>query len=149
MVCLRGVSQRGATMGSMAFGQASGPPASRRQVDELLALVNAAGFDDFRDARHPLGFTQRQAAGKFTRDEADTFIESLSAESADQPSSADEVDVSPDTAQTPGSRSKPTRSGPVTAAERKAAAQARTIRSMPSELLAGELQRRGWAVIEP
>lgn len=136
-------------MGAMAFGQASGPPASRRQVDELLALVNAAGFDDFRDARHPLGFTQRQAAGKFTRDEADAFIESLTAESDDRPSGIDEPALSPDAARVQGPRSSSTRSGPVTAAERKAASQARTIRSMPSELLAGELQRRGWAVIEP
>jgi hypothetical protein len=61
----------------MAFGQASGPPASARQVDELLRLLQAAGHRDFRDARGPMGFTQRQAAGKFTRDEAAAFVDQL------------------------------------------------------------------------
>ena len=49
----------------MAFGQQSGPPASSRQVQELLALVQGAGHSDFRDARGPMGFTQRQAGGRF------------------------------------------------------------------------------------
>jgi hypothetical protein len=61
----------------MAFGQQSGPPASSEQVRELLALLNDAGHTDFRDARGPMGFTQRQAAGKFTRDEAAAFIARL------------------------------------------------------------------------
>ena len=64
----------------MAFGQQSGPPATARQLRELLDLVNAAGHSDFRDARGPLGFTQRQAGGKFTRDEADAFIAQLEQE---------------------------------------------------------------------
>jgi len=58
----------------MAFGQQSGPPASAKQVRELLALLHDAGHTDFRDARGPMGFTQRQAAGKFTSAEADAFI---------------------------------------------------------------------------
>ena len=33
-----------------------------------------AGFETFREARYPMDFTQRQAGGKFTRDEADEFI---------------------------------------------------------------------------
>ena len=61
----------------MVFGQQSGPPASSRQVQELLALVKEAGHADFRDARGPMGFTQRQAAGKFTRDEVASFIDRL------------------------------------------------------------------------
>ena len=61
----------------MAFGQSSGPPATARQIRELLDLLEAAGHTDFRDARGPLGFTQRQAGGKFTRDEADAFIAQL------------------------------------------------------------------------
>ena len=61
----------------MAFGQQSGPPASATQVQELLALLKDAGHSDFRDARGPMGFTQRQAGGKFTRDEAAAFITQL------------------------------------------------------------------------
>src|SRR4051795_2210678 len=61
----------------MAFGQQSGPPATHRQVQELLGLLQEAGHVDFRDARGPMGFTQRQAGGKFTRDEADAFIAQL------------------------------------------------------------------------
>jgi hypothetical protein len=61
----------------MAFGQASGPPATGKQVRQLLDLLAAAGHHDFRDARGPMGFTQRQAGGKFTHDEAQAFIEQL------------------------------------------------------------------------
>lgn len=67
----------------MAFGQSPGPPASARQVQELLALLRDAGHADFRDARGPMGFTQRQGAGKFTRDEADALIEQLQDTSPD------------------------------------------------------------------
>ena len=61
----------------MAFGQQAGPPASPREVQKLLTLLQDAGHTDFRDARGPMGFTQRQAAGKFTRDEAAAFIAQL------------------------------------------------------------------------
>lgn len=61
----------------MAFGQQAGPPAPARQLQELLALLQAAGYAGFRDARGPMGFTQRQAGGKFTRDEAAAFIDQL------------------------------------------------------------------------
>ena len=61
----------------MAFGQQSGPPASAKQVQELLGLLKEAGHTDFRDARGPMGFTQRQAAGKFTREEVVAFIDQL------------------------------------------------------------------------
>ncbi len=69
----------------MAFGQQLGPPASTRQVQELLELIQAAGHVDFRDARGPMGFTQRQAAGKFTRDEAATYIDRLTGEAPEEP----------------------------------------------------------------
>ena len=65
--------------GNVAFGQHAGPPASSRQVNELLELLHAAGHDGFRDARGPMRFTQRQAAGKFTRAEADELIARLQA----------------------------------------------------------------------
>src|SRR3954464_13266385 len=72
----------------MAFGQQSGPPASAKQVQDLLALLQAAGHSDFRDARGPMGFTQRQAAGKFTRDEVAAFIEQLEADPDPGPAAA-------------------------------------------------------------
>jgi hypothetical protein len=61
----------------VAFGQQSGPSASAKRVQELLMLLQDAGHTDFRDARGPMGFTQRQAAGKFTRDEVAAFIDRL------------------------------------------------------------------------
>jgi hypothetical protein len=109
----------------MAFGQQSGPPASHGQLKELLTLLNQAGHTDFRDARGSLGFTQRQAGGKFSRDEAQAFI--------DQLQEAEDAGV---------------------AVERPAARVAlsaveRNLRGLPAEALAAELQRRGWIVIEP
>lgn len=107
-------------------------------------LLQEAGHSDFRDARGPMGFSQRQGNGKFTRDEADAFIEQLMAEAehADAPTTD-----GPGRAERPATARAPR--APVTAAERTAATQARSIAKMPSELLAAELQRRGWAVIEP
>ena len=110
----------------MAFGQQAGPPASGRQVQELLALLQDAGHTDFRDARGPMGFTQRQAAGKFTRDEAQAFIDQLQ-------QAAHEGGAPPAPA------GRPAR---LTAAEK-------ALRDLPAETLAAELQRRGWIVIEP
>lgn len=110
----------------MAFGQQSGPPATARQVQELLSLLQEAGHADFRDARGPMGFTQRQANGKFTRDEATAFIEQLQ-EAAEGDGDAP-VEAAP-----------PVR---LTAAER-------ALRNVPTQTLAAELQRRGWIVMEP
>lgn len=112
-------------VGSMAFGQQSGPPASAKQVQELLTLLQEAGHADFRDARGPMGFTQRQANGKFTREEAGAFIDQLH-EAAD--GNDERVDAP-----------QPVR---LTAAEQ-------ALRRVPTEQLAAELQRRGWIVIEP
>lgn len=69
-------------------------------------------------------FTQRQAAGKFTRAEADELIDRLKAASDDDAASP----------------AAPTRR--LTKAEQ-------LLRSLPAEELAGELQRRGWLVVEP
>jgi hypothetical protein len=46
----------------MGKPQKEGPPASTRQVRELLAFLNDAGHTDFRDARRPMGFTQQLMA---------------------------------------------------------------------------------------
>lgn len=76
----------------MAFGQASGPPASHKDVQRLEELLAQAGFASFREARHPYGLTQRQAAGKFTRDEALALIERLEGEATfAAPAPADEL----------------------------------------------------------
>lgn len=115
----------------MTFGKQSGPPATARHVGELLALVQQAGHTDFRDARGALGLTQRQAAGKFTRDEADALIETLQ--------QVVEQDVAVDVVRPVG----PTRE------ETQDAAQAARLRGIRTEVLAGELQRRGWIVVEP
>ena len=109
----------------MAFGQSSGPPATAAQLRELLELLNAAGHEDFRDARGPMQFTQRQAGGKFTRTEADELIARLQAEAQ----GASEAPASP--------------------VPRRLSRTEQLLRDIPAEQLAGELQRRGWLVVEP
>jgi hypothetical protein len=113
-----------ARLHAMAFGQHSGPPASAKQMKELLALLMDVGHTDFRDARGPMGFTQRQAAGKFTRDEADAFIARLQ---------GNELDASALTA----------------APAARLSAQEQLMRNLPADQLAIELRRRGWTVTEP
>lgn len=137
----------------MAFGQQSGPPATHRQLQDLLELVIEAGHTDFRDARGPLGLTQRQANGKFTRDEADALIAQLQAGGGDvdptEPTDRRGAarTTAPATAKPSGD---PGPSGAVAAARaRREAEWTRKLRDAPVELLAAELQRRGWAVMEP
>ena len=108
----------------MAFGQQLGPPASVTQLRELLTLLKNEGHTDFRDARGPMGFTQRQAAGKFTRDEATEYIDRLQNTEIDE-------------------------SSPVAATTERLSAQDQMMRRMPVEQLAAELQRRGWIVTKP
>jgi hypothetical protein len=110
----------------MAFGQSSGPPATGKQVQRLEVLLLEAGHVDFRDARGPLGLTQRQAAGRFTREEADALIERLEQEAG--------TDDPPVTARPPVPIRPPAN---------------RQLRDVPDDVLAAELQRRGWVVMEP
>ena len=112
--------------GDMAFGQASGPPATHKQVDELLGLLTEVGFESFREARYPMDFTQRQANGKFTREEADDFIEQLQERTEMEGESLAPVQ-------------KATKPSPANKALQK----------FPASELAAELQRRGWIVAEP
>ncbi len=93
-------------------------------MEQLLALLKDAGHTGFRDARGPMGFTQRQAAGKFTRDEVAAFIGQLQ----DNEPDASVVDAVP---------------------AAKLSAQEQLMRRMPAEPLALELRRRGWTVIAP
>lgn len=109
----------------MAFGQQSGPPASARQVQELVQLLREAGHVDFRDARGPMGFTQRQAGGKFTRDEAEAFISRLQ-----------EAGPAPDEPVVRQRAPRPTAPAP-------------SLLRVSDEQLASELRRRGWTVTEP
>jgi len=108
----------------MAFGQQSGPPATSSQVRELLTYLKGNGYADFRAARGPMGFTQRQATGKFTQDEASSFIDRLQAA---------EFDGNPLVATPPA----------------KLSAIENAMRLVPAEQLATELRRRGWIVTEP
>lgn len=132
----------------MAFGDSSGPPANGRQLRELLELLEAAGHSDYRDARGPMGFTQRQAGGKFTSSEADEFIERLQIEiHGDGPPAGSH-------SRPPGRApdSTPARSTP--RADRARAASTpppspMSLSEVPVEDLAAEIQRRGWVVIEP
>jgi hypothetical protein len=105
---------------------------------ELTELLEAAGHSDFRDARGPMGFTQRQASGKFTRDEADEFIATLQAAAHDEEEAADAPAAAP--APPPARvRAKPT----------QRARAGSPLESFSDEQLAAELQRRGWVVMEP
>ena len=113
-----------ARLAVMAFGHQSGPPASAREVQELLTLLQEAGHTDFRDARGPMGFTQRQAAGKFTRDEVAAFIDRLQDAEFDG-------------------------SDPAAAPTARQLALEQVLRHMPAEHLAAELRHRGWMVTEP
>lgn len=112
----------------MAFGQQSGPPATHKQLDELLGLLADAGYSDFKDARYPMDFTQRQAAGKFSREEAEEYIARLQQE-AESGSDAGSGEALPRVA--------------------KPSPAEQALRKFPAEELAAELQRRGWIVAEP
>ena len=70
-----------------------------------------------------MGFTQRQAGGKFSHDEAETFITQL------QDAESEELGAG----ETPAWR---------------LSAQQQTLRALPTEQLADELRRRGWIVAE-
>ena len=108
----------------MGFGQYAGPPATSRQLDELLALFRAAGHDSFRGARGPMRLSQRQATGKFTRDEAEELINRLQQVSDDRAGAPVETLV-------------------------RLSNTELLLRRVPTRELAGELQRRGWLVVEP
>jgi hypothetical protein len=90
----------------------------------MLTLLHDLGHTDFRDARGPMGFTQRQAAGKFTRDEADAVIDRL--QEAEFEGSA----------------------AVVAAPAKRLSAAEQAMRRIPDDQLATELRRRGWTVVE-
>jgi hypothetical protein len=118
----------------VSFGQQSGPPASDKQVQYLLALVRKAGYTDFREARHPMSLNQRQARGKFTRLEASELIDRLLGDDADDDEGAG-IEASP-----PATKAD-------AQAPRAAPARGRTLRELPLERLVAELERRGFRVV--
>ena len=90
-----------------------------------------------------MGFTQRQAAGKFTRDEADEFIERLRSEIyGDHPPAGPEASAATGVTRRP---SKIAPRGQIADPSRPRIA----LEKVPPELLAAELQRRGWVVLQP
>ena len=139
----------------MSFGQASGPPASAKQVAYLLSLLRKEGYDDFRDARRGLGLNQRQGGGKFTTKEASELIEQLTSGADDD---ADDGDIGVPSARTVGAaagassgaggRTRRTSLEP-TPAELLDARNEATVKGLPAGVLAGELERRGWTCAPP
>lgn len=126
----------------MAFGQASGPPASAKEIARLADLLQQAGYTSFKEARHPIGLTQRQAAGKFTRDEVTELMARLESE-ADGESPAQAADQTlEEIPVATGSRSKPR-------AERRRQEQRLAVAGLPDDLMASELELRGWTCIPP
>ena len=119
----------------MAFGQQSGPPATGKQVQYLESLLLKAGHESFRDARGPLGLTQRQAGGKFTRDEASTLIDRLLQSDPDH--------------EAPIGAGRTVSMEEHRAEEQLESQRVQALRGMPATLLADELRRRGWSVAEP
>ena len=120
----------------MSFGQQSGPPASPKQISYLKSLLQAAGHDDFRTARHEFGLTQRQAGGKFTSREASALIDRLLGNEPSEP---------------PAVAGRAAAETPERAAQADQLDRTRSdmLRGMPADLLATELERRGWTVSPP
>jgi hypothetical protein len=78
------------------------------------------------------GRARGQAGGKFTRQEADDFIAQLEAEAELLIDTPPEVVVARSIKPTP-----------------RATSSEKTVRDLPDSVLAAELQRRGWIVVEP
>ena len=95
-----------------------------------------------------MGFTQRQAAGKFTSEEADEFIERLQSEAHDAG-----TPVAPARSDPPGTdAARPSEIAPRPPASGRPPARPRVdiaLDEVPTEVLAAELQRRGWVVLDP
>lgn len=132
----------------MAFGQQSGPPAPAKQLAKITQLLEQAGYSSLREARHPLDLTQRQANGKFTRDEATELIDRLLAEAEE--SGGDDLDQPTPAASAPATGAGVHGAGAIDrAARRLADRQAELVAALPADTLADELVRRGWMCMPP
>ena len=120
----------------MAFGQSAGPPASPKRVAELAAVLEARGFDSFREARHPIGLTQRQAAGRFTNAEVGELLARLESEPGNggEPAGGESVGGEPTAA-------------PVD--RRRRSQQEELVVRLDADVMATELVNRGWCCIPP
>ena len=118
----------------MAFGQAAGPPAPQRRVAELAELLEARGFDSFKEARHPFGLTQRQAAGKFTTAEVDELIDRLEGEAEIEAAAPESTPG--EAVETPDQRRRRERDEEIAV-------------RLDADVMATELVNRGWCCIPP
>lgn len=118
----------------MGFGQSAGPPASARQIKDLLELLGNAGHTGFRDARGPMGFNQRQAGGKFTTEEAAEFIDQL--QNAEHAAAT--------ATEAPAADAPPAPAPAETMSESE-----RAVRTASTKSLVLEVRRRGWTVTRP
>jgi len=125
----------------MAFGQSSGPPASRKQIDYLESLLEERDYGTFREARHRLGLTQRQAQGRFSVGEASELIERLVEGDLSDGAGAGDADGAQLTIESTIVADR--------AELRLRREREEALAGMPADLLADELQRRGWACIPP
>jgi hypothetical protein len=106
-------------------------------VETLATLLEARGYDSFKEARHPFGLNQRNAAGKFTMDEAKELLERLEAEAEAGQS---------------GPPPAPTLGNPKADAKASAKRRDREVEvaaKIDAQVLADELTKRGWCVIPP
>jgi hypothetical protein len=111
----------------------------------LESLMLRAGFSSFADARRALGLTSKQSRGKFTGKEASALIDTLiDAQKAVEENGDFTVAGRSDVvAETVMSRKE------LMAEERRVAEQVHVLKSIPADLIADELRRRGWGVTEP
>lgn len=131
----------------MAFGQAAGPPANARQIEELAAMLSENGYESFREARHPFGLNQRQANGKFTVDEATALLERLEAMST-VAASGDES-IAGESQHASGAVVPSSPAARTKAEQRRLDRDSESVVSIDAEVLADELSRRGWCCIPP
>ena len=112
----------------------------------MLELLQNAGHADFKDARGPMGFNQRQAAGRFTADEAQALIDQLQQAEYEADQQAQATGSAERTQEPEQTEDAPKRNG-MTDEER--AEMERAVRSASTKSLVLEVRRRGWIVTKP
>jgi len=105
-------------------------------VAELAELLEARGFDSFKEARHPFGLTQRQAAGKFTSGEVDELIDRLAGEAEVEAAGTAASPAGETAVETPDQRRRRERAEEI-------------VVKLDADVMATELVNRGWCCIPP